>query len=176
MKYNINLAQKKRLSFFENVVYFLKNYLRYILVITQFIVILTLFARFQIDQNIIDLKESIGQKKEIVDATSTLVKGAQEVNAQTTKIKTIIQAQDKYAQMTSYLFSIFPASISLKSIGIDNDSIKMEGSAQNSKDLQVFFAFLKNDKRFKSVSIDSLKKEGARFDFSMSLSYFQAKK
>lgn len=176
MKYNINLVQKRRLSFFENLVYFLKNYLRYILVITQFIVILTLFARFQIDQNIIDLKESIGQKKEIVDATSPLIKGAQAVNDQTTKIKAVLETQNRYTEMTNYIFSVFPASISLNTMSINKDSVKMEGSASNPRDLQLFFTFLKNGKRFRSVTIDNINKEGAQFHFSMNLNYFQPKK
>jgi len=66
MRYNINLIEKKEVSLLDRLIFFCLNYLRYIIVITQLVVIGVFFYRFQIDQRIIDLKEGVDQKKEIV--------------------------------------------------------------------------------------------------------------
>ena len=66
MRYKINLLEKKELNLLDKLTFFCLNYLRYIIVITQLVVIGVFFYRFQIDQRIIDLKEGVEQKKEIV--------------------------------------------------------------------------------------------------------------
>ena len=64
MKYKINLLSKRlnKQSFLKKLNYFTYNYLRYILVITQLVVMSVLFFRFSIDQRIIDLKDEIYQQ------------------------------------------------------------------------------------------------------------------
>ena len=66
MRYKINLLEKKDIGLLDKLTFFSLNYLRYIIVITQLVVIGVFFYRFQIDQKIIDLKEGVEQKKEIV--------------------------------------------------------------------------------------------------------------
>lgn len=175
MKYNINLAPRRKRSLLERVNFFFSNYLRYILVITQLIVIITLFGRFQIDQNIIDLKESIDQKKEIIKATTSLIDGAKEVNQRSKNIKTLINSQAKFLEMTDYVFTSFPTSVFLSSITIDNESVTMTGEGQDVRQFQSFYNFLKKDGHFKSVQLSDLKKTGSTFSFSMSLDNFISK-
>ncbi len=57
MKYKINLLLKKEEGILDKIYIFLVNYLRYIIVITQFVVIGVFFYRLQVDQRVIDLKE-----------------------------------------------------------------------------------------------------------------------
>ncbi|MFS8159061.1 MAG: hypothetical protein ACMG6E_02395, partial [Candidatus Roizmanbacteria bacterium] len=76
----INLIPHKEKKFAEKVVYFLLHYLRYILVITQIVVILVFFLRFKIDQNVIDLEESYNQKQEILKLASPILDEAQAVS------------------------------------------------------------------------------------------------
>ena len=66
MRYKINLLEKKDIGLLDKLTFFGLNYLRYIIVVTQLIVIGVFFYRFQIDQRIIDLKEAVEQKREIV--------------------------------------------------------------------------------------------------------------
>ena len=113
MRYNINLVSKKKFSFFERALYFFSNYLRYILVITQLVIIGVLFYRFRIDQGIIDLKETVEQKKEIVNVTSDLITEAKKIEAKTTAIKKVSGEQDSFIQMMEYTLSSFPKDIFL---------------------------------------------------------------
>ncbi|PJB87766.1 hypothetical protein CO083_05355, partial [Candidatus Roizmanbacteria bacterium CG_4_9_14_0_8_um_filter_34_12] len=64
MKYKINLLLPKEKNWLDKVIYFGLNYLRYILVITQTVIIMVFFYRFKIDQEIVDLKDAVKQKQE----------------------------------------------------------------------------------------------------------------
>ena len=66
MKYKINLLLPKEKNWLDKVIYFGLNYLRYILVITQTVIIMVFFYRFKIDQEIVDLKDAVKQKQEII--------------------------------------------------------------------------------------------------------------
>ena len=93
----------------DKVFYFALNYLRYIIVITQLVVIAVFFYRFQIDQKIIDLKEAVDQKKEIVNIVLPLLKEAERIDKKTTEIDKIINNQNSFSSMISYL-SVEPRS------------------------------------------------------------------
>ena len=82
MKYKINLIGNKnnKKGVISKLNYFFFNYFRYILVLTQLVVISVLFFRFSIDQSIIDLKESINQQEEVLKAVKPILDETQRVD------------------------------------------------------------------------------------------------
>lgn len=170
MKYKINLLPPKELSLKEKITYFALNYLRYIIVITQLIVIIVFFYRFQIDQKIIDLKEEVDQKKEIIKTVKPLLDEAKVINEKSKMIKTVIQDQKKLQEMLAYLLSLFPETIILNKMEITNVSdIKLSGITTNVAHLQMFKKQLENDKRFKKVELTDIHKEFDNFTFNLNL-------
>ena len=81
MKYLINLFPSPEKSRTDKFIYFAFHYLRYILVITQFVAICVFFFRFKVDQDIVDLQEKADQKQSIIVATKDLLSRMQEVDA-----------------------------------------------------------------------------------------------
>jgi len=175
MKYKINLLQQKKPSFVERLMHFFLNYLRYIIVVTQLIVIGVFFFRFRIDQNVIDLKESVDQKKEIIQVVMPLLKQAEEIDRRSKEAKKILKAQDKFDDMLSYLLSKFPKDLTLESLEIGPDSLKMKGKASNSRILQAFYLNLKEEKKFNSVDLQNIKKTDFGYGFDLVLSGFAEK-
>lgn len=165
MKYTINLIPKKDIPLVDKIVYFALNYLRYIIIITQLVVIGVFFYRFQIDQNIIDLKDSVDQKKEIVQVVLPLLKEAEDIDKRTTEIQKIIKKQNNFSSMLQYYLSQFPSTINLTNFELNNDSIKATGNALTPKDLQAFFAILKKEGHFGNVDLQSIKKSDAGYSF-----------
>ncbi|MGB9707210.1 MAG: PilN domain-containing protein [Microgenomates group bacterium] len=169
MKYKINLLPAKELSLKDKIVYFSLNYLRYIIVITQLVVIIVFFYRFQIDQKIIDLKEEIGQKKEIVKVVQPLLNEADVIVKKSKNIETVYKDQNKLKEMLAYL-SFFPETITLTKMEILNNSdIKLTGMAANIQHLQLFKNQLEKEKRFKKVQLTSLKKVFNEYSFVLNL-------
>ena len=172
MKYKINLMPKKDTPLVEKVFYFALNYLRYIIVITQLIVIGVFFYRFQIDQRIIDLKESVDQKKEIVNIIVPLLDEASRIDKKTIEIEKIINNQTSYSSMIAYLLSVFPETAILTNFESSGDSLKITGVASDPRHLQSFYYLLKKEKKFSSIEFQNIKKVDAGYDFTIALNKY----
>jgi hypothetical protein len=143
MKYKINLLNPREISFVDKVVYFSLNYLRYIIVITQLIIIFVFFYRFQLDQQIIDLKEAVLQKKEIIQVILPLLKEAEIVEKKQDAAKTILLDQEKTLLMFKYFLSIFPKGLVLKQMNLEKNGIEIVGTAIQVDHLRAFINLIK---------------------------------
>src|SRR3989338_3791905 len=98
--YDINLFARKKKSFADKLLFFLLHYFRYIIVITQIVVIGVFFYRFRVDQKIIDLKESFRSKQQILALTVPLIDEAQATQDSAGKIQKLLDKQSKF--LTDY--------------------------------------------------------------------------
>lgn len=172
MRHRINLLEKKEQSLLDRLTFFGLNYLRYIIVITQLVVIGVFFYRFQIDQRIIDLKEGVEQKKEIVKIVLPLLNEAAKIDKKTLIINESLQKQKKFSEMFDYFLTTFPETIVLSSMEIKNESITITGDALNAQHLQSFYALLKRDNKFKTVNLKNIKKTETGYNFELFLEKF----
>lgn len=176
MKYRINLFPKKEKSISERVIYFALNYLRYILVITQIVVIGVFFYRFKIDQEIIDLKDELTQKQEIVLVSNPLLKEAQGADRKIKEIKAIIGKQDLVKQMIDYFLSIFPEKIKLNRLNVTENSLDFESTCSDPRIIKIFYDRLKKEKRFTKIELGSIQKSEIGFVAPFKLQGFIIKK
>lgn len=168
--------EKKEIDFSRKVLSFFLDYIRYILVITQLIVIGVFFYRFSIDQNIIDFKDSIRSRQEIIKETKPLVQEIEKTDFQLKEIKKIVSLQGAYEEMIEYAFSEFPASITLSKLSVENNAMSFDGFSQNARDLQSFYAKLKQGKRFETTQLENVKRVDNGYTFTMQLKKFAQKK
>jgi len=173
MKYKINLLPQKETTVGEKMMFFLLNYLRYIIVITQLVVIGVFFYRFQIDQRIIDLKESVMQKKEIIEIVFPLLQEAENIDKKGGEINTVIKKQQNFDAMIKYLLSVFPETVTLINLESSEDTLKINGNATDARQFQAFFALLKKENHFSSIELKSIKKTETDYSFIMSLNKFR---
>jgi Tfp pilus assembly protein PilN len=175
MRYKINLIPPKEETLIDTVIYFVLNYLRYILVLTQLVVIIVFFYRFQIDQLIIDLKDEIEQKKEIIQVAQPLKQEALIIEKRLKKTEELIHDQDRLINMVSYFLSLFPETVYLDKLEIINGELTASGLAYNVSHLQAFYKLLKKEEQFKTVDFSSIKKEMNGYSFTLKLSGFKEK-
>lgn len=174
MKYSINLAKKKKAGFFEQLTYFFSHYLRYILVLTQLVVIGVLFYRFRIDQSIIDLKEKIDDKKVIIQETAPFIIEASSIEKKTTNITSVLETNKKLSDMIDYTLSKFPSQAFLTRIEISGETITMTGTILDPQQLQLYYNTLKKENRFRTVELPDLVKNENGFTFTLILNYFKS--
>lgn len=169
MKYQINLLQEKEKDISGKVIYFALHYLRYILVLTQIVVIAVFFYRFRIDQEVIDLRDELQQKQEIVQVSDPLLKEAQAVDLKTREVKSILIAQDSFQQMMDYFLSVFPSKMKTDHIDITEKGISFEGNTTDPQIIKSFLDRLQEDKYFKTISLGSIRRtdEGFRAPFRL---------
>jgi hypothetical protein len=175
MKYKINLLSKRlnKQSFLKKLNYFTYNYLRYILVITQLVVMSVLFFRFSIDQRIIDLKDEIYQQEEILKSVRPIIVESEIVDFKIKSLKQLISNQDKFKKQIEYILSIFPASAFLSKFSIADTSTVLQGNVLDPNHLQAFYNRLKKEKRYKEVNLGSIKRSEKGFSFMLTLNNFK---
>jgi hypothetical protein len=176
MKYRINLLQEKEKDISGKVIYFALHYLRYILVVTQIVVIAVFFYRFKIDQEVIDLRDELQQKQEIVQVSSPLLKEAQGVDLKTREITTVLQKQESFNQMLTYFLSVFPSKMNVKQININEIGFDFEGITNDPQVIKLFLDKLRADKAFKIIELGSIRRQEDNFYCPFKLAGYIPKK
>lgn len=172
MKYKINLLSQKQVSFVDRVVYFSLNYLRYIIIVTQLVIIFVFFYRFQLDQQVIDLKEAVLQKKEIIQVVLPLLEEGEIIEKKQEAAKMILRQQEKTLSMFKYFISIFPKGLVLREMTLGEDEIDISGIAIQAEHLQMFVNLIRKEQKFKKVNLKSIKKTETGYNFELNLAGF----
>ncbi|MDP3974625.1 MAG: hypothetical protein Q8P65_01400 [bacterium] len=175
MKYKINLIghNNNKKGVINNLNYFFFNYFRYILVLTQLVVISVLFFRFSIDQSIIDLKESINQQEEVLKAVKPIIDETQRVDLKLKESKKIIETQDLFLYQLTYLIPKFPETIFLNTLSLTKDTAQMQGRILNPNHLQSYFNKIKSEKKYAEVTLGQIDRDDDGYTFTMSLKGFK---
>lgn len=172
MKYRINLLPEREKNFVDHIVFFSFHYLRYILVLTQLVVICVFLYRFNVDQEIVDIKDNLLQKREIVKVSAPLINQGQHVYLKTTSIEDILHQQTGLSQMFEYLLSRFPAKLNLDSLEITGTDLVFDGRAADAQTIQSFYKRLQQDNRFRTISLVNISKDESGFVFKFALKNF----
>lgn len=173
MKYKINLLPEKELDLLDKTIYFALHYLRYVLVITQIVVISVFFYRFKIDQEIIDLKDELQQKQEIVAVSDPLLKQAEIVDLKTKQIREILIDQATFSESFTYFLDTFPLLLTIRQLEIRDGTYKFDATTPDPETIRSYLERLKVDKRFKEIVLGSIKRDGNEFFVPIVLSKFQ---
>ena len=174
MRYKINLQAQKREKQVDRVIYFVLNYLRYILVITQIVVIGVFFYRFSIDQELVDLEEITEQKKEIVQVSQPLIKEAKIEAFRLDQAQIITEKQQSFIDSLEYLLTLFPENFFLSKLSLSKETISMVGVTQDPILLKKFLDRLKKEARFGKIELTNIKKKELGLEFSFELSNFKS--
>ncbi len=172
-RYQINLLSSKKEKSVDRLIYFSLHYLRYILVITQIVVIAVFLYKFRVDQKIIDLSELVDQRKEIVSVSQPLIKEARAANFTIEQSRGILDKQNEFSSLFTYLFSRFPNDLTLKQFEINSSTATLTGVTQNIDILKSFYFRLKKEAKFKSVVLKNISKKEAGLEFSFDLSDYR---
>ncbi len=172
MKYTTNLFPKQEQTALEKITYFALHYLRYILVITQFVTICVFFYRFKVDQEIVNLKDTLSQKKAIVDTTHNLLDLVEVLDFKIGNINTLYADQDSIKNISTYFFGKLPPQIKIETVSIDKQDISLTGQTTDAASIQSLFESIKTDKVFKEVNLGSINKSESGYNFSLELKTF----
>lgn len=174
MKYLINLLPKRDKNITDRLVYFSFHYLRYILVITQFVAICVFFYRFKVDQEIVDLKDTLTQQSAIVESTKNLLESAREVDTKMKDIRTILDDQREFESLYKYFFSFFlDTNVLLTSFDFEAKSISLSGQSTDVASVKLIIDKLNKEGKFKNVKLSNVNKVENKFQFDLSMEEFK---
>lgn len=172
MKYLINLFPEKEKDVSEKIIYFAFHYLRYILVITQFVAICVFFFRFKVDQEIVDLKDKLNQKQSIVMATSDLMNRVQEIDTKMQQVQTVLDEQKAFQSQYTYTLSKFSPEIRIENFVMSGGTLDIDGSSSTVAPIKSMYDALQADQKYKVIELSTIEKEQDRFSFSLHLAEF----
>ena len=129
-----------------------------------------LFFRFRIDQNIIDLKDSLAQKKEIVQAVTPLLKRHRGLTSKAQLLERRYQQEHKLVAL-NYILSVFQKQL-FDHLSINDTTFTIKGTSTDPRQWQLFYTRLQADKYFKTVTLSNIRRVNEGYVFDLLLDSF----
>ncbi len=172
-RYDINLIIKQKPDPQQALIYFLLNYFKHILVITQIIIIAVFMYRLKLDIEISDLTDTYYSNREFVEVAKPMLKDLEERSWLSNRIGQELNKEAIINQMIEYLIQIFPRDFVLTSIRVDHDKMIIEGNSIDYLTIMRFYNRLRKDKKFEDVKLGNIVKTEFFFRFQFSLGKFR---
>ena len=155
----INLLQQKQPQTADKLLYFILHYFRYIIVLTQIVVISVFFYRFHEDQKVIDLKESFKQKQHILLITLPVIEEAQAIESQTQKIETLLKSQNLAINNLGFIASVIPQDVVVQRMQVSGTTIQILGKTNNLLAIRSMHKKIKQVKEYSLAKISSIQQD-----------------
>lgn len=170
---NINLLIKeKNKSFSEQLFSWALTYGRYIVIITQIIVLSVFFARFKLDQEHTELKEFISQKQAIVASAQDLEKEFRRIQKLLSHISPITDNQDFALKMLSFFQNNMPSNITFSSLSISPEKISFIATAENLRSFSLLLSKLQQNNAFSEIALEDITRQADnRIEFRISTKF-----
>lgn len=168
--FNINLIIKESIgeSFSAQLLSWALTYGRYIIIITQIIVLSVFFLRFKLDRDHTDLKETVSQKQALVESISDLETAIRNIQKRLTHISGISSNQSSILNILRFLQEKTPGSTILSNLTINPGKISFSAMAENLQSFNYFLRVIQNDKRFSEVTLENiLRRNDGKIEFQI---------
>ena len=132
---------------------------RYIIILTELLVIVAFMSRFKLDHDLSDLNDTILGKQALLEAS-----------ANTEKVLRLTQARLNFAdqkqknhpvpsEVISKITGLLPSRVTLSSVALVGSNLTLEMTSPSEQELGVLVQALTTDKMFKSVDLISVASE-----------------
>lgn len=165
---NINLIVKEELgeSFSGQVLSWALTYGRYIIILTQIIVLTVFFLRFKLDRDHTDLKEATSQKAAIIESVSDLEDEIRRVQGRLANIRQISTNQDALLKILQFFQENIPSNVNFNTLILSSDKIAFSATAGSFKSFSFLLSELQRNDRFIDVTLEEiLKRPDGRVEF-----------
>jgi hypothetical protein len=166
--FRFNLFHKKGGSFIADAVLFFNTYAKYIIIITQLVVLSVFFIKIVLDQSIIDLKESIDQKNQIILAAIPMINNSTQLSQKMELMNGLVDQTVRQYQLLTATLKNIPQSVTLDHVVIGAKGLTVSGHTFESVDIKRLQLRLQKIK-LGSVTIDRVSKEKNIYSFDLSV-------
>jgi len=171
--FRINLLIKKERRVLNETITYLNSYAKYVIVLTQIVVLMVFFIKIILDQTVIDLKETIDQKNQIILTAQEMIDNNNLLAKKLIQVDQILLVNNfRYTTLTTTLNNI-PSSVSINSVAMREDQLTLEGVGSNPIDIQKLQNRLSAKLKSK-VTVVSITKEEGIYIFQLEIKNEQA--
>jgi Tfp pilus assembly protein PilN len=148
------------------------TYGRYIMILTEIVVLLAFISRFALDRKRADLDEDIASKQAIIEANIPFENQVRDLQLQLSQIKTIISDQSKPLDTLLLMKSILPEDVYFQTYDYGTNTLNIKAVAGSTNGFMIFMNNLQAIKQFSRVEVGEIKKDpasGITFQFNVFL-------
>jgi len=143
---------------------------RWIVVLTEFVVICAFLSRFYFDTKLANLFDSLRQKKAMVNSMADFEQEFLLVQEKTKLIKGILAEEQKPSAIVNQISQLIPLDVILNTIQIDKNSLKLSGNSLSEQGINLFLAGIKRQPNFSQISLGTISQKefspGINFEIS----------
>ncbi len=134
----------------------LLNVGRWIVIITELIVIMAFLSRFKLDRDLTNLNEAVKQKQAIVNASSDFEKDFRFLQKRLSTIEGLEKNQLEADKILEIFSQVTPAGIQLSNFNLNGEKISLTAAADSETTFAVFLQNLKKEPRLTNLSLDKV--------------------
>ena len=129
---------------------------RWIVVLTEFVVICAFLSRFYFDTKLANLFDEVKQKQAIVNSASSFEENFRTVQDKIKIIKGMLAEERKPSATIAEISQFLPLDTFLTSINLDSEKLSLSGYCLSERSLNVFLSQLVSKSSLKEVSLNSV--------------------
>jgi len=133
---------------------------RYIVILTELVVIIAFFSRFKLDSDLSNLNEEITGKKQVLDAQINIENKFLSVQSRLNKADIYLGQQMKFGEMMGSLVQKIPAQVKLTSMDVKDGKVLLAAEAPNETAMG---EMLKRMGKVTLTSVAANTKDGVKF-------------
>jgi hypothetical protein len=131
---------------------------RYIIILTELVVIVAFLSRFKLDKDLSDLNEQLTSKKSILDATYNTELTFRGTQTRLLEAKSFLDKQKDTSALLDHITDKIPEGLALTSLAADWDKreVVLSGKATSQQPLAEFMYYMRKDKVWKNSDLTSI--------------------
>lgn len=132
---------------------------RYIIILTELLVIMAFMSRFKLDHDLSDLNDTILGKQALLEASSNTEKVLRLTQARLNFADQKIKSGQNSSETISKITGLIPLGIEFNSLTLVGKNLTLNMTSSSELSLGTFIQALSSDKMFKSVDLTSVSSE-----------------
>lgn len=129
---------------------------RYIVIITELVVILAFLSRFKLDRDLTNLYEDIKQKQAIIESASGFEDEFRFLQKRLTIINELEKEQSTTEKIIGELVALIPLDVALNNISATNKEVSLTAIALSEQGLASFLSNLKSSTKFEKLVLSNI--------------------
>ena len=148
----------------------LLNVGRWIVIVTELIVILAFLSRFKLDRDLTNLNETVKQKQAVVIASSEFEKEFRFLQKRLSTIEGLKKSQIEAGQILDVFAQLTPRGVQLSNFSLADKKVSLTATADSEFTLAAFLNSLKQSPKIEKLAISKISTDaehGLRINFNL---------
>lgn len=133
---------------------------RYLVILTELVVIVAFLSRFKLDKDLSDLADSITAKKRVLEASSEYEKEFRSLQSRLGAIETLVASQPQLELAVDAVVRKVPVGVKLTNLSAETGGLTIIGTAGSGGEFGEFMNLMSTDKSLKSLELTDISNDG----------------